>query len=151
MINRSEHTVAVVKPRILLVDDDRAHVRGMGIRLRAAGYDVLTEYDGAAGVDAALAECPAAIVLDIEMPLMDGLAAIGELSRREQTRHIPVIIVSGCVQRRQAALEQGARYFLEKPCQGHLLIRAIESLVNYPSPAMEHPWPLENASRFPND
>ena len=121
------------KPRILLVDDDREHVLGIRIRLHAAGYEVAMAHDGAAGMAAALAEPPAAIVLDMEMPLMDGLAVLAELACHDQTRQIPVIVLSGCVQRRHAALSRGVRYFLEKPCPSRILLQAVEDVVTYPT------------------
>ena len=121
------------KPQILLVDDDRAHTRGMGIRLRAFGYDVMAAHDGAAGLVAARENSPAAIVLDLQMPGMDGLTALAELGCCERTKSIPEIMVSGCAERRQTALNQGARYFLEKPYDSTTLLQALENVVDYPA------------------
>jgi len=120
------------KPRILLVDDDRQQTMGMRIRLRAAGYDTSVAHDGAAGLNAAMANRPDAIVLDVQMPVMDGMAALAQLGHCEQTRDIPVIMVSASVDNRQAALFGGARYFLEKPYDSKTLIEALERVVQYP-------------------
>ena len=125
------------KPRVLLVDDDRQYIRGTGIRLRAAGFDVVAACDGRIGLDLATSEHPDVIVLDVQMPGMDGLAVLAELRRREQTRHVPVLMVSACVDRREAALDQGARHFLEKPLDSRTLISAIENLIEYPRTAEE--------------
>jgi len=127
------------RPRILLVDDERRHTQGMEIRLRASGYDVLTAYDGAAGLHLAAAERPDAIVMDVQMPVMDGMTALAQLAARPETRHIPVIMVSACMERRQAALEQGASYFLGKPYDGKTLLSAIETLT---ASSTKSPLPL---------
>ena len=117
--------------RILLVDDDREIVRGVGIRLKAAGYEVLAAYDGEAGLQATREHLPDAIVLDVQMPVMDGLAMLGELRRDEQTQAIPVIVLSAnaAAKGRSQAFELGAQYVLEKPYDARSLIEAIESAI----------------------
>jgi len=119
------------KRRVLVVDDDREIVRGVSIRLRAAGYEVLTAYDGQAGLTASLEHHPDAIVLDVRMPVMDGLAALALLKGHEATKAIPVVILSASVvaQEKAKILELGARYFLEKPYDAKSLIEAIESAI----------------------
>ena len=119
------------KRRILLVDDDHEIVRGVGIRLRAAGYDVLTAYDGGAGLQAAQEHLPDAIVLDVRMPVMDGMTVLSKLRESSNTRGIPVIILSasGVGKGKSRALELGARYFLEKPYDPKCLLDAIRSAI----------------------
>ncbi|MGD8454701.1 MAG: response regulator [Phycisphaerae bacterium] len=119
------------KRRVLLVDDDREIVRGVGIRLRAAGYEVYTAFDGQAGLQAAQEHLPDAIVLDVRMPVMDGLTMLGKLRACPQTQAIPVVILSASAvaQGKSHALEQGARFFLEKPYDPKSLIEAVESAI----------------------
>ncbi len=123
------------KRRILIVDDDREIVRGLAIRLRAAGYETLSAHDGEEGLAAAIAEHPDAIVLDIRMPRTDGLAVLAKLREREDTKAIPVVVISANVveNTRAKALELGARYFVVKPFQATTLISTIESVVAEPS------------------
>lgn len=120
--------------QLLIVDDDREIVRGLAIRLRAAGYEVLTAFDGQAGLAAAIAHQPDAIILDIRMPVMDGLEVLGGLRERVDTRSIPVVVVSANVveQTRVKALDLGARCFLEKPYQAGTLIAAVRSVLKEP-------------------
>lgn len=119
------------KRRVLLVDDDREIVRGVGIRLRAAGYEVLTAFDGQAGLQAAQENRPDAIVLDIRMPVMDGLTMLGKLRECPETRAIPVVVLSASAvaQGKSKALELGARYFLEKPYDPKSLVEAVGSAI----------------------
>ncbi|MBN1910660.1 MAG: response regulator [Pirellulales bacterium] len=116
------------KPRILLIDDERPHVQAMSIRLRAAGFEILAAHDGRAGLEVATTELPDAIVMDIQMPELDGLALLAELARRDSTRSIPVVMVSACADREQEALDAGARFFLAKPYENKRLLAALESV-----------------------
>lgn len=120
--------------RVLLVDDDRDIVRGVGIRMRAAGYDVLVAHDGRAGMAAALRAAPDAIVLDMRMPVMDGMAVLDELRRHAETAGIPVVVLSASVveKGKVRALELGARYFLEKPFDAPRLIEAVDAAIAAP-------------------
>ncbi len=116
------------KPRqVLLVDDDPDVIRGASLRLRAAGYDTISAADGAQGVATAVDQHPDAILLDVRMPRMDGLAALEKLQENEDTKSIPIVMLSASLVDQQKALEAGARYFLTKPYQGNTLLTAVES------------------------
>lgn len=117
--------------RVLLVDDDRDIARGTGIRLRAAGYEVAFAHDGQAGLAAALESRPDAIVLDMRMPVMDGITVLRELRRREETAAIPVVVLSASVveKGRHRALNLGARYFLQKPYDAEQLLDAVRAAI----------------------
>ncbi len=113
--------------KVLLVDDDRDIILGASLRLRAAGYDTITAFDGQQGIEAALDERPDAIVLDVRMPRMDGMAALAMLHSCETTKDIPIVMLSASLVDQQAALDGGARFFLTKPYQGKTLVAAVES------------------------
>jgi DNA-binding response OmpR family regulator len=113
--------------RILLVDVDHEILHAASLRLRAAGYETLMASDGSAGVASAVAHHPDAIVLDVQMPVTDGLAALAALQSDESTRHIPVVMLSASIFTRQAALDAGAQYFLKKPYEGKHLVKAVET------------------------
>lgn len=115
--------------RILLVDDDRDIVRGVAIRLRAAGYDVSVSHGGQAGLTVAQHCQPDAIVLDMRMPVVDGMDVLRELRERPETAGIPVIVLSASVVEtgKSQALELGARYFLEKPYEAPQLVAAVKA------------------------
>jgi len=82
--------------RVLVVDDSVLIREIARIALEGDGdFVVQTAESGAEGVDAALAERPDAILLDVVMPGMDGPATLGALRARQETREIPVVLVTG--------------------------------------------------------
>ena len=117
------------KQTILLVDDDQAILDGTQLRLRACGYETLNAIDGVQGVATAIKTQPDAIVMDVRMPRMDGLAALTELQENEETKEIPVVMLSASLRDQQRALDAGARFFITKPYEGKNLVRAIESAI----------------------
>lgn len=115
--------------KILVVDDDRETLRAISIRLHAAGYCTLTAEDGEQGLALALRERPAAIILDVQMPRVDGVMVLDSLRQRAETRRIPVIVLSAAVNEatRSKVLTLGARCFLQKPYQPDALLRVIRT------------------------
>lgn len=119
-------------PKILLIDDERELVSGLTLRLRSAGYNVHACYDGVTGLQAAATVQPSLILVDVQMPGLDGITVLGELKKNPRTSDIPVIMLSACVVDRscQASLALGARRYLEKPFQAEKLLDAIRSELN---------------------
>lgn len=113
--------------RVLIVDDDTEIVQAVTVRLGAAGYDVIAAPDGEQGLERALEDRPDVIVLDIQLPTMDGLTALAQIHAHSATRSTPVVVLSACSSARNHALELGARYFLDKPYNAKTLLSAIES------------------------
>jgi DNA-binding response OmpR family regulator len=128
---------------VLMVDDDEEIVCAACLRLRAAGFDTLTASDGEAGVAAAIANHPDAILLDVRLPRRGGLSVLSELKRKLETKDIPVVMLSASVVDQQAALDAGARFFLRKPYRGDMLVQAVRTALTASdalcSPADSHP------------
>jgi len=80
--------------RILLIEDNRFLRRACEIGLTARGFSVTSAVDGQDGVERAMAERPDLILLDLVMPRMNGLEALRALRQAEETRQIPVLVVS---------------------------------------------------------
>jgi len=116
-------------PRVLIVDDDTEIVQAVTVRLGAAGYDVITAADGEQGYERALETRPDVIVMDLQLPTMDGLTALAQIHAHSATRSTPVVVLSACSSARKHALELGARYFLDKPYNAKTLLAAIESSI----------------------
>ena len=112
---------------VLMIDDDREIVQGACLRLRAAGYRLLTAGDAESGIAAAIDNLPDTILLDVRLPRRDGLSALSELKRRPETKHIPVVMLSASIVDQQAALDAGAKFFLRKPYRGDILVQAVET------------------------
>jgi CheY-like chemotaxis protein len=80
---------------ILIVEDDGAARNYLADALRLGGFNVETVGDGLAALRSVSERRPAAIVLDLDLPLMNGFAVHTALQQDERTRHIPIIVVTG--------------------------------------------------------
>jgi DNA-binding response OmpR family regulator len=87
-------TVEEQSPTILIVDDEEDVVRPIAFRLSVQGFQVLLEPDGELGFETAVKEHPDLIVLDIMMPGIDGLSLCEILKGREDTKNIPIIMLT---------------------------------------------------------
>jgi PAS domain S-box-containing protein len=99
---------------ILVCDDDPDTLDVVGSMLRAEGYQPIGVQTGQDAVERAAAERPAAIVLDLAMPGMDGWQTLVALKARAETREIPVLILSG-VERTGMEPAEDTRAWLSKP------------------------------------
>jgi two-component system phosphate regulon response regulator PhoB len=124
---------------VLVVEDDRDIAVSTSLRLQAAGFNTLIAASAEEGLVLALERHPDVIVLDIRLPKMDGLTALRTLSMQDSTKDIPVVALSACVGHKLAALEQGARYFLRKPCDVGHLVDAVQSTVGRHAPSAGSP------------
>ena len=77
-----------------MIDDDPAVRQFVGATLRDQGFAVAAAADGAEGLALAWAERPAAIVLDLLMPGLDGFAVLEHLRADARTEHVPVVVFS---------------------------------------------------------
>ena len=119
-----------VARRVLVVDDDRELVRGLSLRLHAAGYDVFTAEDGNAAITSAIEHHPNAILMDNYMSGMDGIRAMDRLGEHPDTKDIPIIMLSASIRDQQKALQQGAKFFFQKPCNHNTIVAAVGDVIN---------------------
>jgi signal transduction histidine kinase len=112
---------------VLIVDDDREVNQCLSVRLRSAGFEVLSAADGEKGLETARSTKPDAIVLDVRMPNKDGLTVLRELRAHPGTMDIPVVVLSASIRDQQDALQSGANYFVRKPYEAEDVLSAIES------------------------
>lgn len=82
------------KPTVLIVDDEEDVVRPLAFRMSVLGFDVLLEPDGEHGYETATQEIPDVILLDIMMPGIDGITLCKVLKEHEDTRHIPILMLT---------------------------------------------------------
>ncbi len=90
-------------------------------------YAMIVAFNGQAGLGAALENQPDAIIMDMRMPLMDGLRMLTEMRREARMRRIPVIVLPGFMRDddKRSALRLGASYLIEKPYDSLILIEAV--------------------------
>lgn len=108
----------VAAPAPILIADDDADLRGtMHQMLVSEGYGVIDAADGVEAAALCDATVPSLIVVDAQMPRMDGFALSRELRRRSATAHVPILMMTGLHDRESiaAAYEAGATDFIAKP------------------------------------
>jgi len=91
--------------RVLLVEDDRDISESLEITLRMKNFEVATFFSGQGVCDYVRAQRPDIVIMDVMMPPPDGFEYAGQLKSDEQTKHIPVILLSARSQ--QAEIDQG--------------------------------------------
>jgi AmiR/NasT family two-component response regulator len=113
------------RTRVLIAEDDAIIRMDLKEMLEEEQYEVLEAADGAAAVKLAREALPALVILDIKMPVMDGLAAAQKIS---EERIAPVLILTAYSQRElvERAAQIGAMAYLVKPFQKQDLLPAIE-------------------------
>jgi two-component system sensor histidine kinase/response regulator len=104
-------------PRLLLVDDSAVARATLRSALDAVGYDVVEAEDGGAAVTAAAEHNPDLVLLDMELPVLDGMGVLAALRDNPELRDIPVIVLSGLTDTTAvtAALRAGALDYVTKP------------------------------------
>ncbi|HEV8589875.1 MAG TPA: response regulator [Pyrinomonadaceae bacterium] len=105
------------KPTILIAEDSADGREMMQLLLALKGYQVVGAENGLEAVEVALAKFPDLILIDLELPKLDGLGVTRNLRRHPKLRNTPIIIVSGHdpAKHRQPALDAGCTDYLLKP------------------------------------
>ena len=118
--------------KVLYVEDNDDNVYMLKMRLELLDdFEVVTAEDGEKGCAMALAERPDIIVMDLEMPLVDGWEATRRLKNDPQTRDIPIIALSAhaLAGSRERALAAGCDEFDTKPVEFERLVATLRRLL----------------------
>ncbi|MCO5177488.1 MAG: response regulator [Thermomicrobiales bacterium] len=119
--------------RILLVEDDPAIRSVLREFLSEEGFEVRGVADGRAGIHAARTIQPDLIVMDLMLPILDGVSATRQLKNDPVTRDIPIIAVSAACQARPRTREFPADDFVRKPFELEALLATISENLNHSS------------------
>jgi len=117
-------------PTVLIVDDEPDNIELLGRRLTRRGYAVISATSAEEGIAKAVAEQPNVILMDVKMPLVDGLEASRRLKADAGTRGIPIIMLTAhaMAQDREQALAAGADEYESKPVDLPRLLEKMQRL-----------------------
>src|SRR5689334_20823350 len=101
-------------PLVLIVEDDQSLRDMLSELLSGSGYRTMTASDGAAGLDTLRRVAPDLVLLDVSMPVMDGLTFLRRRSAEACRPTVPVVVMSA-QQRESEARILGAQQFISKP------------------------------------
>ena len=128
--NAATNTVSSV-PVILLVEDNEANINTISSYLKAKGYQILSAKDGQAGIELAKARQPDVIMMDIQMPGIDGLEATRQLRLDPDLADTPIIALTALAMTgdREKCLAAGANEYLTKPVRLKELFQMLQTLL----------------------
>jgi CheY-like chemotaxis protein len=125
-----------IKKKILLVDDDAQILEVFSALLEAAGYEVEQADNALAAMAAVVRSEPDLIFADIRMPIVGGVGLVRELKTASDTRHIPVVALTGYDSPgfREVALEAGYDDYMTKPIDASRFAEQVAKLLRTHAP-----------------
>lgn len=142
----AEKLSAMTQARILIVEDERALTDVLTYNLRREGFEVSVAHDGEEGLRKAQTHLPDLIILDLMLPVLNGLEVCRQLRAREYTRNIPVIMLTARAEETDQVVgfSLGADDYVTKPFSVKVLVQRIKALqrrvegANEPADLIEH-------------
>lgn len=120
------------KNKILVAEDSAATRIAISNMLKRMGYDVVIAFNGEEAVALARREKPDLVLMDVLMPVMDGIDALRAIRADTQLRAIPVVMITSVTDIRMVteAIESGANDYIAKPFQVSVLIERVERYIH---------------------
>ncbi len=117
-----------MKPKILVIEDNEQNLYLVTFILERSGYEVIQARDGREGIELAIQIKPALILLDIQLPVMDGYAVARELRNNPVIGDVPIVAVTSyaMVGDREKILAAGCLGYIEKPIDPETFMGEIE-------------------------
>ena len=117
--------------KILIADDDAEMLETLASLLEEKGYVVIRAENGQEAVELAHKELPALVMLDIHMPVMDGLKACKAIKSDKMTKGAVVVMltVEGSINEIQQAISYGAKTYITKPSSKAEILKVVKSIL----------------------
>lgn len=118
------------KPRILIIEDERALTEVLSYNLQREGYETLVAHDGQEGLRKAQSLLPDLVILDLMLPVRNGLEVCRELRAAERTKNIPILMLTAKAEETDqiVGFSLGADDYVTKPFSVKVLIQRIKAL-----------------------
>lgn len=115
--------------RVLVVEDKLENLELMVYLLKAFGHETLIARNGREGVDVVIATLPDVVIMDLQMPVMDGYEAARALKAEQSTKQIPLVAVTAyaMVGDRERVLGSGFDGYITKPIDPATFVRDVET------------------------
>lgn len=123
-------------PTVLVAEDHEDSREALRLLLEAFGYRVLLAQNGYQAVEQALASSPDLILMDVMMPIMDGLQATRTLRSSERFRDVPIIAVTAMNGAERLAIEAGCTGYVPKPLDIRRFIDLVRGWLDRPAPVL---------------
>src|SRR6476661_8228939 len=122
--------IAMPKAKVLVIEDDRSLAEVLSYNLKAAGYEVLVSTDGQDGLLRAETKSPDLVVLDLRLPVVDGLDVCRRLRAQPATRDIPIILLTAKAEESDeiVGFSLAADDYVTKPFSVKILLERIKAL-----------------------
>ena len=113
--------------KILIIEDNEQNLYMMRYLLEQSGYHVVSATTGRDGIQVALDQRPHVILLDIQLPLMDGYSVAAALRRLPEIAKTPIVVVTSYAMAgdRERALAAGATDYIEKPIDPSIFVSQV--------------------------
>jgi len=124
----AEDDAASYGPVIVLAEDNESIIANVSDYLKAKGYTVVVARNGSEAVERVCESCPEVVLMDIQMPGVDGLEAIQRIRAGDLCRNVPIIALTALAMTgdRERCLQAGADEYLSKPVKLRYLVETIE-------------------------
>jgi len=118
--------------KILIIDDNAMNRKLFCFLLKKAGHELFEAEDGKQGVERAKTVIPTLILMDIQLPDMDGVAALRALREYEATGHIPVIAITSYAMKgdRERFLSEGFVDYISKPIDNEVFLASVKTTLD---------------------
>ena len=119
------------KPLILLAEDNKSNISTFSLYLTHSGYEIIVANNGIEAIDLAQSAHPDLILMDIQMPGMDGLESIARIRQIPDIMHVPIVALTALAMPgdREKCLASGANQYLSKPAKLKEVRQTIEQLI----------------------
>ncbi len=117
--------------KVLIIEDNESNLYMMKFIISKLGHNILQAKDGIRGLEIVIEETPDLILLDIQLPLLDGYSVTRKLRENDKLKNIPIIAVTSyaMVGDREKSLEAGCTAYIEKPINPEIFIKEVQKYV----------------------